>query len=164
MNKDIYLDNFVKKSILTNSYVNSPQRAFGDVLEYCFLSDAHYARLNTGIICFRPSSYLQESPYGWKDLHKKIILSTVPENKREQHKLDTFDIECRYLLGIHKANLRTILKTNDFSRELTRQENSDFTQFVKDFLENFNKLFLKFGHNEYLDQVNRDIQNYGFNT
>lgn len=160
MNKIIFFDNFVQDPKNLNKFTNNHARAFGDVIIGFKLEHGYYCKLNTGLYAFRHAHYIESSPYGWSDFHKKIT-SNFSSNERENRKLKEFDLECRYLIGIHKSNLRPIFINNSFSKELTRQENNQLTSHLQEFSEKYQKLFERFGFNEELQNLYMELENYG---
>lgn len=160
MNKTIFFDNFVPDSKNPNKHINVHQRAFGDVSIGFRLEYGYFCKLNTGFYAFRYPHYADSSPYGWMDFHEKIT-SVHTTKSADYRKLKEFDLECRYLIGIHKNNLRPIFNNGDFSRELTRQENNQLTSYLNEFSEKYQKLFERFKFENELELLYSDLEDYG---
>jgi hypothetical protein len=160
MSKTVFLDNF--QPILKNKLklVNCHQPSYGTVSIECKTESGYFCKLNTGFYLYRHNSYVDFSPYGWSDFHKSIT-SKITTNQKEFTKLETFDLECRYLIGIHKSNLRPLFPTNNFTRELSTQEEKAFRLFVLDFSVKYEELFKQFKFEKELQTLYSELENFG---
>lgn len=161
-NKYVFLDEFRQDIKNPNKHTNHPQKSFGFVSIEFSSESGDFVRLNTGIYLYRNSCFMKTSPYGWLDFHKYICSNPSNySNNNLARKVKEFDIECRYLLGIHKNNLRPLFPTNDFSRELNRQENSNFTKYVEDFYSKYKQLFNRFKYDNVFEELESSLENFG---
>lgn len=160
MSKTIFLDNFQPDVKNNLKVVNRHQPSYGTVSIECKTENGYFCKLNTGIYLFRHSCYADFSPYGWNDFHKSITSKTTSDQK-EFRKLETFNIECRYLLGIHKSNLRPLFPVNNFTKELSTAEEKQFRSFVNEFANKYEELFKQFKFEKELQTMYSELENYG---
>lgn len=160
MNKTIFLDNFQPDVKDKQKIVNNHQTSYGVVSIECKTDLGYFCKLNTGLYLFRHSCYIDFSPYGWSDFHKSIT-SKITTDQKEFRKLETFDIECRYLIGIHKSNLRPLFPVNNFTKELSTAEEKQFRLFVNDFTNKYEELFKQFKFEKELQDLYSELENFG---
>lgn len=160
MNNVVFLDNLQQDPNNKNRFNNKPKQAYGSVSIKCKTDLGYYCKLNTGIYLFRYGSYEESSPYGWKDFHK-IITSKTTTSQKEFNKLETFNVECRYLIAIHISNLRPLFTDKNFTKELNRGDSKIFADFVSEFENKYNNLFKQFKFETQLEKMYSELEDFG---